>query len=100
MATKVRKEPRRTCVACREIRAKKDLIRLVRSPEGRVFVDPTGKANGRGAYICAREECFEKAFKDGKLVKALETTIDEATVAAIRHDFLELIDKKRAAYQD
>jgi predicted RNA-binding protein YlxR (DUF448 family) len=46
--------PRRTCVACRETDAKRQLIRLVRTPEGTVEVDPTGKRNGRGAYLCAR----------------------------------------------
>jgi hypothetical protein len=54
--------PQRTCVGCREVLPKKELIRIVRTSEG-IMVDPTGKLNGRGAYIHTRKECWERALK-------------------------------------
>lgn len=63
--------PRRTCVACRETDAKRQLIRLVRTPEGTVEVDPTGKRNGRGAYLCARVRCWERGVNERTLGRAL-----------------------------
>lgn len=57
----VKKIPTRTCTGCRQVKNKKDLIRVVRDKEGNVFVDVTGRQNGRGAYICPNEECLEKA---------------------------------------
>ena len=59
--------PQRTCVACRETGAKRALIRLVRTPEGTVEVDPTGKRNGRGAYLCNRMVCWERGV-DGRIL--------------------------------
>lgn len=64
---KRRKVPMRKCIACREPAAKKDLFRVVRSPEGDVFLDLTGKKNGRGAYISKKPECIRKA-RDKKLL--------------------------------
>lgn len=79
--------PRRMCVACREHDAKRGLIRLVRSPEGAVEVDPTGKRNGRGAYLCHAPACWDRALRgggSGLVARALNTTIDDATVAVLR----------------
>ncbi len=67
--------PQRTCVGCREVLAKKELIRIVRTSEG-ILVDPTGKLNGRGAYIHLQKECWERALK-GSLSKALRTDLSE-----------------------
>jgi len=67
--------PQRTCVGCRQVLSKRDMMRLVRTQDGVEF-DPTGKKNGRGAYIHNRRECWEKALK-GNLEKALHTTISE-----------------------
>jgi len=67
--------PQRTCVGCREVLPKKELIRIVRTSEG-IMVDPTGKLNGRGAYIHTRKECWERALK-GSLAKALKTNLGE-----------------------
>lgn len=75
--------PIRTCVACRETSAKRTLVRVVRGADGRVTVDPTGKANGRGAYLCARPACWEKGLKSGGLGRALKTEISEADRAAL-----------------
>lgn len=68
----------RTCIGCRQSKEKKELIRVVRDKEGNVFVDLTGKMNGRGAYICADIHCLEKAVKSNGLEKTLKISkIDE-----------------------
>lgn len=69
--------PQRTCIGCNEIRSKKELIRIVKNKEGQIFIDKTGKANGRGAYICDNIECLEKAIKTKKLERNFETQISE-----------------------
>ncbi len=80
---KQRKIPLRICVGCREKKPKRELIRLVRTPEGRIRVDPGGKISGRGAYICRDEACFKKALKGKRLEKNLETTLSEELIAAV-----------------
>ncbi|MBE3557925.1 MAG: YlxR family protein [Ktedonobacteraceae bacterium] len=67
--------PMRTCIACRETKSKRELLRVVRTPEGRVFLDATGKKSGRGAYLCARFSCWELALKKRRLEQELEVTI-------------------------
>lgn len=74
---KVRKIPLRMCTGCMEMKPKKELIRVVKSPEGEVSVDITGKKSGRGAYVCKSTECFEKAVKTKRLSRNLDITIDE-----------------------
>lgn len=76
---KQRKVPMRMCVGCREMKPKKELIRIVRPPEGEVAIDRTGKAAGRGAYVCVMPECLQKAFKTRALERALEQPLSEAT---------------------
>ena len=72
---KVKKIPQRQCVGCREMKPKKELIRVVRSPEGEVSMDATGKKPGRGAYVCHNVECLRKARKTRALERAFEVTI-------------------------
>jgi predicted RNA-binding protein YlxR (DUF448 family) len=67
--------PLRTCIACRQSRPKRELLRVVRTPDGHVQIDPTGKKSGRGAYLCARLSCWEIALKKGRLAQELEVTI-------------------------
>lgn len=67
--------PKRTCIGCNEIKLKKELIRIVKNKEGQILVDKTGKANGRGAYICDNIECLEKAIKTKRLERNFETKI-------------------------
>jgi len=67
--------PMRTCVGCRETKPKKELIRIVRTPEATVEVDVTGKKSGRGAYLCPSKECLQKAIRGKQLERALNTTI-------------------------
>ena len=66
--------PKRTCVGCHEVLSKKELMRIVRTPDG-ILYDPTGKANGRGAYLHNRRSCWKNAIK-GALAKTLRTEID------------------------
>jgi len=79
--------PQRTCVACRSTDAKRTLIRLVRTAEGTVEVDPTGKRAGRGAYLCARVRCWERGINERTLVRALrlETLTEENRAALLRY---------------
>ncbi len=81
---KERKVPLRTCVVTKEKLEKKDLLRVVKNNEGKVFVDETGKANGRGAYIKKDIDTLEKAIKTKVLDKHLETTISEELYDEIR----------------
>lgn len=74
---KVKKIPQRMCTGCMEMKPKKELIRVVRSKEGEVSMDLTGKKPGRGAYICKNAECLEKAFKTKRLERNLETKISD-----------------------
>lgn len=69
--------PQRQCMGCNARRPKKELIRIVRTPEGEIRIDLTGKLNGRGAYICPSAECFRKVRKSGRLAKMLETAIPD-----------------------
>lgn len=72
---KPRKIPMRMCVGCREMKPKRELIRVVRSPLGEVNIDKTSKAPGRGAYVCPSLPCLEKAIKTKALDRALEQKI-------------------------
>lgn len=75
--------PQRTCVACRQKDAKRGYVRVVRTPERRVEVDPTGKANGRGAYLCPRRSCWQRALENGALNRALNVEIDQDTTSTL-----------------
>lgn len=85
---KVRKIPQRMCVGCREMKNKKDLIRIVRTPEAEILVDRTGKKSGRGAYICPSGECFTLAIKRKNLEKALEQEIPDEIVEVLRKELV------------
>lgn len=74
---KPRKVPLRMCVGCRTRSDKRSLLRVVRTPEHEVIVDPTGKKAGRGAYICPRRECLHKAVKSRALERALNVCITQ-----------------------
>ena len=80
----MKKVPMRMCVACREMKPKKELIRVVRTPEGEIVADETGRKNGRGAYLCRSEACLNKALKIRALDRALEQPLTEAAVDALR----------------
>jgi uncharacterized protein len=92
-----RRLPQRTCVACREIRAKRDLVRIVRAPSGELSVDLRGKAAGRGAYLDPDPQCLERGLSEGALGKALEITIDDATADRLR---VEMTDAARTRREE
>ena len=83
---KTRKIPMRQCVGCREMKEKRSLMRVVKSPEGAISFDRVGKAPGRGAYVCKSKECFERAVKQRQLERALETRIDEAVFTQLMEE--------------
>lgn len=78
-APRVRKVPMRRCTGCQASRPKREMVRVVRAPEGGVVYDPTGKRSGRGAYLCPGEECLTASRKRGSLARSLEVAIDEPT---------------------
>ncbi|MBQ6973482.1 MAG: YlxR family protein [Oscillospiraceae bacterium] len=80
---KVKKIPQRQCVGCRTMKDKKSLLRLVKTPEGDILLDTTGKKSGRGAYVCPDSECLKKARKSRALERALETAIPDAVYEAL-----------------
>ncbi len=85
---KTRKVPMRMCTGCRERREKRDLIRVVRTPEGVVTIDKTGRKNGRGAYLCRDSlPCLEKAVKTKMLERSLETPIGADVYDRLREEF-------------
>jgi len=81
---KERKLPQRMCVGCREMKNKKELIRVVRTPEGSVEMDTTGKKSGRGAYVCDDPECLSLAVKGKRLQKALQHEVTEDLLNLIK----------------
>ncbi len=80
---KPRKIPMRMCVGCREMKPKKELLRVVRTPEGEILIDPTGKKAGRGAYVCPSSECLARARKQRQLERTFSCTIDAAAYDAL-----------------
>lgn len=85
--------PERTCVACRQAMPKRDLVRIVRQPDGSVVVDPTGKAAGRGAYIGPSRECLRLAFERRALERSLQVTLTDADRAGLEAELY----KRRAS---
>ncbi|MGN1299783.1 MAG: RNase P modulator RnpM [Clostridia bacterium] len=81
---KLKKIPQRTCLGCGETKPKQELIRIVRQNDGSIFVDKTGKANGRGAYICNNIECLEKAIKSKRLDKNFKIEINNEIYESLR----------------
>ena len=81
-----KKVPQRQCMGCRERKAKRDLIRVVRTPEGEVCLDFVGKKNGRGAYLCPDPECLKKALRSKALDRSLEVTIPEEVIARLEKE--------------
>ena len=79
-----KKIPQRTCMACQEKKDKRDLVRIVRSPEGEISVDLTGKKPGRGAYICPNLECLNKLIKSKRLERSLETAISQEIYESLK----------------
>lgn len=86
----VKKIPERMCMGCQEKHPKKEMIRIVRSPEGDYSVDDTGKKAGRGSYICRKRECFEAARKNRGLERSFKSSIDRAVYDELEQQFLDM----------
>ncbi len=87
---KVKKVPMRKCVGCGERREKKELIRVLRTPEGEVLLDASGRANGRGAYLCRSAACLQKAVKNRGLSRALEMDIPGEVLESLQKEMMTL----------
>ena len=86
----MKKTPERQCLGCRTKNAKRDLVRVVRSPEGAVSLDLTGKKSGRGAYICPRVECLRRVVKSRALERQLKVEIPGELVSALEQQMENL----------
>lgn len=86
---RVRKVPMRLCMGCQQMKPKKEMLRIVRTPEGTVELDLTGKRNGRGAYICPDRECLQKAVKQKRLERALEHPISDEVWAKLEQGMVK-----------
>ena len=80
---KTRKTPMRVCAGCQEQKSKKEMIRVVRTPEGAVEIDKTGKKSGRGVYLCPNSECLKKAIRAKALERAFSTQIPPEVLDAL-----------------
>ena len=94
MPPKPKKIPMRMCVGCREMKPKKELLRAVRSPEGQVSLDTTGKKPGRGAYCCYNAECLRRALKQGQLDRQLEVKLTDEVNAQLTETMQQLLSQQ------
>lgn len=78
----------RMCIACRQMREKRDLLRIVKDKDGNIFIDETGKKNGRGAYICKNEECLKNLIKQKSLNKAFKCEINSDVYLSLQEAIL------------
>ena len=85
----MKKKPQRTCIGCNVQKDKNDFVRIVKSKEGNITIDKTGKARGRGAYICHNVDCFNKAKKSKKIEKVFETQLTEDIYNELEEMFKE-----------
>ena len=87
---KPKKIPMRMCVGCREMKEKREMIRIVRTPEGNAVLDPTGKRSGRGAYVCRQAECLRRAIRQRQLERQLEITMTDEISEALADELERL----------
>ena len=87
------KVPLRQCVGCREMKSKRDMIRILKTPEGEFMLDPTGRKNGRGAYICRDAQCLEKAKKSKALDRSFRMSIPMEVYESLEREWEEIEEK-------
>lgn len=92
-----RKQPQRTCIACRTVRPKRELVRVVRKPDGEVVVDTRGKVPGRGAYVCRQPECWQLALEQHRIERALEVKFSDEQRQALSATLANLAQDEAAA---
>ncbi len=85
---KTKKIPMRMCIACREMKPKKEMTRVVKNADGEIFADPTGKAAGRGAYVCNSPECLKKLGDKKLLHKAFSANVSQEVYLGVEEDAL------------
>lgn len=83
---KIVKVSERKCVGCQQMKPKKELIRVIRTKEGEFLLDKTGKLNGRGAYVCASGECFEKAYKSKGLERSFKMKVPSEIYETLKQE--------------
>lgn len=86
---KVKKVPLRMCICCQEMKPKRELTRVVRTPQETVEIDPTGKKPGRGAYICPNPDCLQKAVKGKRLERSLECPISPEIIETLKQGMVK-----------
>jgi len=91
---KMKKIPQRMCIGCHEMKAKKELVRIVKTPLSEIEVDLTGKKSGRGAYLCPAADCLQKAMKGKKIEKALQMSLDKEKMEKIKEGWEEIVTAK------
>ena len=97
---RVKRQPQRTCIACQRTDSKRQLVRLVRRPDGDVVVDAMGKLAGRGAYLCARRSCWEAALAQRRIDRALKTTLKAEQRARLDEYAQQLPEQDEPAVED
>lgn len=88
----VKKVPMRQCTGCREMKSKREMIRVIRTTENEICIDATGRKNGRGAYICPNMDCLKLAIKNRGLERSLKTAIPESVYQQLEEE-MSHIDK-------
>ncbi len=93
MAAQTKKIPLRKCTGCQEMKNKKEMIRILRTSEGEIVLDATGRKNGRGAYVCRSMDCFEKAVRNRGIERSLKEKVPEETYENLKKE-IESIEKR------
>ena len=89
-----KKIPHRTCVGCQDKKPKRELLRIIRTPEGQIEIDVTGKKSGRGAYLCYNMACFQAANKNNRMGKALKVELSSEMVKVLEENLKKQIVKR------
>ena len=90
MKVRRKKIPMRMCIGCKEMKPKKELMRIVRTADGTIEIDATGKKSGRGAYICKNEQCIKTSINENRLSRALDFHVTNEMAQRIQEELLNL----------
>ena len=93
MAVQAKKVPLRKCTGCQEMKSKKEMMRILRTAEGEIVLDTTGRKNGRCAYVCRSMECFEKAVQSKGLERSLKCRVPEEAYGSLKKE-IELFEER------
>ena len=88
----MKKIPQRQCIGCGEMKGKKEMIRVIKTAEGEILLDATGRKNGRGAYLCPAEECLKKAIKNKGLERSFKMAIPKEVYESLEKE-MEVLGK-------